>query len=175
MWFSFAAPGLVYYAELFANLRIQDARGASMNCPQDNLVTTTAVLRLCFGLNAQLLPFTFDNPVVLQVNASDLVGRITGRKTLLQTEEVSDEKSSDEKTSNEIMLALDFIPSSTTSSVLSSTTSNYSIKRIQPDGRENQIATGTYSLSVLRSGPEPGSLALLFAGVLGLFYFRRTT
>ena len=66
-----------YNTRLDPNVPIQDARGASMNYPKDDLVSSKAVLTLCFGLNAQQLPFTFDNPVVLQVNASDLVGRVT--------------------------------------------------------------------------------------------------
>jgi hypothetical protein len=171
---------------------IKDARGGIMTCPSNPSELTFSDLHLdstgyftpstspapsitlCTGLNDALLPFTFDTHDTLQLSVVDaggniagMQGRMTGSKTL--------------NNGNTAKLAIDFTAVWANGS--GTFTPTYSINLMPDTDPERQIALGSYQLTNLHVAnpqvanlsviPEPGTLALLAAGIVGLMFLAR--
>lgn len=170
------------------NIVVKDARGGIMTCPSSpsGLSFTDSQLKadgyyppesspapsitLCTGLNPALLPFTFDANVSLQVgvfkstlkgqdqgaNVAGMQGRMTGIKTI------------NGRTSK---LAIDFTTVGPDAN--GGFTRAYVIYVVPDVGAERQVAVGSYHVANPASIPEPGTLALLAAGILGFTLLAR--
>jgi hypothetical protein len=127
-------------------------------------------ITICTGLNAALLPFTFDTNDSAKVgvfqstvngqdqgaNVAGLQGRMTGTKTLAN--------------GSQVKLAIDF---TTTPAANGAFTRSYIIKIVPAAGAERQVAVGSFHVSNPASVPEPGTLALVSVGILGFAFMVR--
>jgi len=170
-------------------IAVKDARGGTMTCPASpsGLSFTDSQLKsdgyyapdpspapsitLCSGLNPALLPFTFDTNETLQVgvfestvNGQDqgssvagLQGRMTGVKTLTNGRKTK--------------LSINFTTSGPSAN--GSFQRAYVINVVPETGPERQVAVGSYHVTNPAAVPEPGTLALLAAGILGLMLLAR--